>query len=667
MAAPAPLGLGGTVLSRRQTPPGGSARLAAPSPLQPTPAAAPGDKHREPGTGGAESRYELLEQLGEGSYGSVHKARDTATGELVAVKIIPLNAQEEEGFAEIQREVHVLQECNHPNVVRYLGSLRTRDALWIVMEYCGGGSAADLIHAGDAPLDEQSIAYICAETLKGLSYLHSIGKVHRDVKCGNVLLTHSGEVKLADFGVAARLTATMSKRNTFIGTPHWMAPEVIQESRYDGKVDVWSLGISAIEMGELHPPRWAVHPMRVIFMISRDPPPHLSDKDKWSLPMHDFIAQCLQKDARPRPTARQLLQHKLILNAPQRPPSTVLSMMQRAQEWLSARAATEASQAAGTGHSDSGFVGATRLAGAMSAASSVLDSGTFVQHPAERTPSGAAADSGTFVQHGAAAGTSGSGASGTFVQHAGASGTTAFNPSGTVAAASGTFVANGTVVSPAAGTGRVGDTAAVSGAPADSGSDYMAALRAAGTSSRAGSPRSPLGAAPESKAALAHRSETERLKSRLRAMYEGGDVIPLPLLRAAHAAPLALLNPIAAPHQPPGGAPRSLGQWQEGDRRAVEVLCALAGEGLQPSAGGGEGAVAGAQEAGAHQAATGRAQLPPALAKRISTTPVLLNLARTLAYHKQCLQDTILPPAEEEELKAVVNNLNDTLRTILCL
>jgi serine/threonine-protein kinase 24/25/MST4 len=106
------------------------------------------------------------------------------------------------------------------------------------------------------------------------------------------------QVKLADFGVAARLTATMSKRNTFIGTPHWMAPEVIQESRYDGKVDVWSLGISAIEMGEMSPPRWSVHPMRVIFMISRDPPPHLTERDKWSLPMHDFIAQCLQKEAK---------------------------------------------------------------------------------------------------------------------------------------------------------------------------------------------------------------------------------------------------------------------------------------------------------------------------------------------------------------------------------
>eukprot|EP00193_Tetraselmis_chui_P003626 CAMPEP_0177753396 /NCGR_PEP_ID=MMETSP0491_2-20121128/1440_1 /TAXON_ID=63592 /ORGANISM="Tetraselmis chuii, Strain PLY429" /LENGTH=314 /DNA_ID=CAMNT_0019268683 /DNA_START=121 /DNA_END=1065 /DNA_ORIENTATION=+ len=281
------LGMGGTVLSRRSPP---AAAGAQPSPL--------GNDSTESDAENPESRYELMEQLGEGSYGSVHKARDLVTGEVVAVKIIPLSAQEEEGFAEIQREVHVLQECNHPNVVRYLGSLRARDALWIVMEYCGGGSASDLMHASEAPLDEQLINYICAETLKGLAYLHSIGKVHRDVKCGNVLLTNSGEVKLADFGVAARLTATMSKRNTFIGTPHWMAPEVIQESRYDGKVDVWSLGISAIEMGEMSPPRWSVHPMRVIFMISRDPPPHLTERDKWSLPMHDFIAQCLQKEAK---------------------------------------------------------------------------------------------------------------------------------------------------------------------------------------------------------------------------------------------------------------------------------------------------------------------------------------------------------------------------------
>ena len=144
------------------------------------------------------------------------------------------------------------------------------------MEHCGGGSVRDVLTTGGAPLSEAQIAYLCGESLKGLVYLHSIFKVHRDIKCSNILLTESGGVKLADFGVAAQLTRTMSKRNTFIGTPHWMAPEVIQEARYDGKVDVWALGVSAIEMAEVKPPRHDVHPMRVIFMITREPPPTLS-------------------------------------------------------------------------------------------------------------------------------------------------------------------------------------------------------------------------------------------------------------------------------------------------------------------------------------------------------------------------------------------------------
>ncbi len=152
----------------------------------------------------------------------------------MAIKIIPLTEQDE--ISSIQKEIGMLRECNHPNVVKYHGSLRTHDSLWICMEYCAGGSVSDIMNACEATLDEAVISYICAETLMGLAHLHTIGKVHRDIKCGNILLTESGEVKLADFGVAAQLTNTMSKRNTFIGTPHWMAPEVIQVSHYDGKV-----------------------------------------------------------------------------------------------------------------------------------------------------------------------------------------------------------------------------------------------------------------------------------------------------------------------------------------------------------------------------------------------------------------------------------------------
>lgn len=252
------------------------------------------------------SKYELLNELGKGSYGAVYKARDIRTSELVAIKVISL-CEGEEGYEEIRGEIEMLQQCSHPNVVRYLGSYQGEEYLWIVMEYCGGGSVADLMNATEEPLEEYQIAYICREALKGLAYLHSIFKVHRDIKGGNILLTEQGEVKLGDFGVAAQLTRTMSKRNTFIGTPHWMAPEVIQESRYDGKVDVWALGVSAIEMAEGLPPRSTVHPMRVLFMISIEPAPMLEDKEKWSLVFHDFVAKCLTKEPRLRPTALEML------------------------------------------------------------------------------------------------------------------------------------------------------------------------------------------------------------------------------------------------------------------------------------------------------------------------------------------------------------------------
>ncbi|CAK9142429.1 unnamed protein product [Ilex paraguariensis] len=257
------------------------------------------------------TKYDLLHELGKGSYGAVYKARDLRTSELVAIKVISLS-EGEEGYEEIRGEIEMLQQCSHPNVVRYLGSYQGEEYLWIVMEYCGGGSVADLMNVTEEALEEYQIAYICREALKGLSYLHSIFKVHRDIKGGNILLTEQGEVKLGDFGVAAQLTRTMSKRNTFIGTPHWMAPEVIQESRYDGKVDVWALGVSAIEMAEGMPPRATVHPMRVLFMISIEPAPMLEDKEKWSLVFHDFVAKCLTKDPRLRPAAAELLKHKFI-------------------------------------------------------------------------------------------------------------------------------------------------------------------------------------------------------------------------------------------------------------------------------------------------------------------------------------------------------------------
>ena len=259
---------------------------------------------------------ELLEKLGKGSYGSVYKARNIHTNEIVAAKRIVLPRQDEEGYLAVQREISVLRECEHPNVVRYHASHKLGEQiLWIVMEYCAAGSVSDLVRVTDKPLPEDLIRFICFECLKGIEYLHGLSRIHRDIKCSNILLTERGEVKLADFGVAAQLTSTMSKRNTFIGTPHWMAPEVIQESRYDGKVDMWALGISAIEMAEKYPPRWFVHPMRVLFMISKDPAPQLEERGKWSKHFQDFVRRCLMKEPRARPRADQVIEaHEFFRN-----------------------------------------------------------------------------------------------------------------------------------------------------------------------------------------------------------------------------------------------------------------------------------------------------------------------------------------------------------------
>eukprot|EP01102_Stenamoeba_stenopodia_P014808 TRINITY_DN496_c0_g1_i1.p1 TRINITY_DN496_c0_g1~~TRINITY_DN496_c0_g1_i1.p1 ORF type:complete len:610 (-),score=153.24 TRINITY_DN496_c0_g1_i1:177-2006(-) len=257
---------------------------------------------------------EIGEKLGKGSFGDVHKGRILQSDEVVAVKFIPI--EDEAAIEDVRKEIEVLSSCKHPNIVNYVGSYFHNDNLWIIMEYCGGGSVSDAMQIMESALTESQIALICREALQGLSYLHSIKKIHRDIKGGNILLTDSGQVKLADFGVSAQLFSTMAKRNTFVGTPYWMAPEVISENAYDGKADVWSLGITAIEMAEILPPNSNLHPMRVLFLIPRAPSPKLCETAAWSPEFHDFIAQCLIKDTARRPTADELLKHKFITTKP---------------------------------------------------------------------------------------------------------------------------------------------------------------------------------------------------------------------------------------------------------------------------------------------------------------------------------------------------------------
>eukprot|EP00824_Muranothrix_gubernata_P024162 TRINITY_DN6918_c0_g1_i2.p1 TRINITY_DN6918_c0_g1~~TRINITY_DN6918_c0_g1_i2.p1 ORF type:complete len:379 (-),score=80.67 TRINITY_DN6918_c0_g1_i2:42-1178(-) len=201
----------------------------------------------------------------------------------------------------------------------------------IVMELCGAGSVGDLMKATDAPLEEEQISATLQATLKALSYLHSYKKIHRDVKAGNILLTNKGEAKLADFGVSTGYS-TLTKRKTIIGTPFWMAPEVIQEAEHDSKADIWSLGITAIELAETVPPHSDVHPMRAIFMIPSRPPPILSTPDDWSEEFRDFIAACLVKDPSKRPSAEVLLNHPFVTKSKGQP--VLQELVERSMELI---------------------------------------------------------------------------------------------------------------------------------------------------------------------------------------------------------------------------------------------------------------------------------------------------------------------------------------------